>query len=55
MSQVRVAGFGVSLDGFSAGIQGEAPFPGIDLRALGFSVAEHEATEHATHVVLTRR
>src|SRR5580704_1968000 len=35
--------------------QGEALFPGIDLRALGFSVAEHEATEHATHVVLTRR
>ena len=35
--------------------QGEALFPGIDLRALGFSVAEHKATEHAAHVVLTRR
>src|ERR1700675_3827766 len=35
--------------------QGEALFTGIDLPALGFSVTEHEATEHATHVVLTRR
>ena len=35
--------------------QGEALFTGIDLRAMGFSVTEHEATEHATHVVLTRR
>jgi dihydrofolate reductase len=35
--------------------QGEALFPGIDLRALGFSVSEHEATEHATHVVLTKK
>jgi dihydrofolate reductase len=33
--------------------QGEALLPGIDLRALGFSVTEREATEHATHVVLT--
>jgi len=35
--------------------QGEALFTGIDLPALGFSVTEHEATEHATHVVLTRK
>jgi dihydrofolate reductase len=34
--------------------QGEALLPGIDLRALGFSVTEREATEHATHVVLTK-
>src|SRR6201998_2794576 len=34
--------------------QGEALLSGIDLRALGFSVTEHQATEHATHVVLTR-
>lgn len=35
--------------------QGEALLSGIDLPALGFSVTEHEATEHATHVVLTKR
>jgi dihydrofolate reductase len=35
--------------------QGEALLSGIDLPALGFSVTEHEATKHATHVVLTRR
>jgi dihydrofolate reductase len=35
--------------------QGEALFTGLDLPALGLSVTEHEATEHATHVVLTRR
>jgi dihydrofolate reductase len=34
--------------------QGEALLSGIDLPALGFSVTEHEATEHATHIVLTR-
>jgi dihydrofolate reductase len=34
--------------------QGEALFAGIDLPALGFSVTEHKATEHAMHVVLTR-
>ncbi len=34
--------------------QGEALFTGIDLPALGFSVTEREATEYATHVVLTR-
>ncbi len=35
--------------------QGEALLTGIDLRALGFSVTEHEPTKHATHVVLTRK
>jgi len=35
--------------------QGEALFPGLDLRALGFSVTEHTATEHATHVVLEKQ
>jgi dihydrofolate reductase len=35
--------------------KGEALLSGIDLRALGFSVTEHQATEHATHIVLTRR
>jgi len=35
--------------------QGEALLSGIDLSALGFSVTEHEATEYATHVVLTKR
>jgi dihydrofolate reductase len=35
--------------------QGEALLCGIDLPALGFSVTEHEATEYATHVVLTKR
>ena len=34
--------------------QGEPLLTGLDLRAMGFSVTEHEATEHATHVVLTR-
>ena len=34
--------------------QGEALLTGLDLPAMGFSVTEHEATEHATHVVLTR-
>ena len=34
--------------------QGEAIFVGIDLPALGFRVTEHQATEHATHVVLSR-
>jgi dihydrofolate reductase len=35
--------------------RGEALFAGLDLPALGFSVAEHAATDHATHVVLTKR
>ena len=34
--------------------QGEALLPGLDLRAMGFSVTEHLATEHAMHVVLAR-
>ena len=34
--------------------QGEALLTGIDLRALGFSVTGHQATEQATHVVLSR-
>jgi dihydrofolate reductase len=35
--------------------QGEALLAGIDLSALGFSVTEHKPTEHATHVVLTKK
>ncbi len=35
--------------------QGEVLLTGIDLRALGFSVTEHKATEHATHVVLEKQ
>lgn len=34
--------------------QGEAMFFGIDLPALGYRVTEHQATEHATHIVLSR-
>jgi dihydrofolate reductase len=34
--------------------QGEAMFAGIDLPTLGYRVTEHQATEHATHVVLAR-
>ncbi len=34
--------------------QGEALFAGINLPALGFSVTERKATEHATHVVLEK-
>ncbi|MBY5409046.1 dihydrofolate reductase [Rhizobium leguminosarum] len=34
--------------------KGEAMFAGIDLPALGFRVAEHVATEHATHIVLAK-
>jgi dihydrofolate reductase len=34
--------------------QGEAMFTGIDLPALGYRVTEHQASEHATHVVLSR-
>ena len=34
--------------------QGEALLAGIDLPALGYGVGEHRATEHATHIVLTR-
>ena len=34
--------------------QGEAMFAGLDLPALGYRVTEHQATEHATHIVLAR-
>ena len=34
--------------------RGEALFVDLDLPALGFSVTEHTATEHATHFVLER-
>ena len=34
---------------------GEALLTGLDLRTMGFSVTEHAATEHAMHVVLTRK
>jgi dihydrofolate reductase len=34
--------------------RGEALFEGIDLRAMGYRVAERVATEQATHVVLRR-
>ena len=34
--------------------RGEAMFAGIDLPALGFRVTEHQASEHATHIVLAR-
>jgi dihydrofolate reductase len=34
--------------------QGEAMFAGIDLPALGYRVTEHRASDHATHIVLSR-
>ena len=34
--------------------QGEAMFAGIDLPALGYRVTGHQASEHATHIVLSR-
>jgi dihydrofolate reductase len=34
--------------------QGEAMFAGVDLPALGYRVSEHQATERATHIVLSR-
>ena len=34
--------------------QGETMFAGIDLPALGYCITEHQATEHATHFVLSR-
>lgn len=34
--------------------QGEAIFTGIDLPTLGYRVTEHQASEHATHIVLAR-
>ncbi len=33
---------------------GEAMFTGIDLPALGYTVTAHEATDAATHIVLTK-
>jgi len=34
--------------------QGEALFEGLDLRALGFSVTDRQASEYATHVTLEK-
>ena len=34
--------------------QGEHLYAGIDLPGLGYRVSETAATEHATHVVLTK-
>jgi dihydrofolate reductase len=34
--------------------KGEALFTGIDLATLGYCVAEHQASDHATHIVLSR-
>src|SRR5947209_20482960 len=34
--------------------QGEAVFAGIDLPSLGYRVTEHQASEKATHIVLSR-
>lgn len=34
--------------------QGEAMFEGLDLPTLGYRVTEHQASEHATHIVLSR-
>jgi dihydrofolate reductase len=34
--------------------QGEAMFAGIDLPSLGYRVTEHQASEYATHIVLSR-
>jgi dihydrofolate reductase len=34
--------------------EGEPIFADINLSALGYRVAEHQATEHATHIVLSR-
>jgi dihydrofolate reductase len=34
--------------------QGEPIFAGIDLPALGYRVTEQQATEHATHIVLSK-
>ncbi len=35
--------------------RGEALFAGLDLPALGFSVADRKVSEHATHVTLEKR
>lgn len=34
---------------------GESLFEGIDLRALGYAVTKHDATVHASHVVISRQ
>lgn len=34
--------------------QGEAMFTGSELSALGYRLTERRATEHATHIVLSR-
>jgi dihydrofolate reductase len=34
--------------------KGQAMFAGIDLPALGYRVTQHQATDHATHFVLSR-
>jgi dihydrofolate reductase len=34
--------------------QGEALFEGLDLRALGFSVTDRQASEYATHLMLEK-
>jgi dihydrofolate reductase len=34
--------------------QGESLFHGLDLRALGFSVTDHQASEYATHLTLEK-
>jgi dihydrofolate reductase len=34
--------------------QGEAMFTGIDMPTLGYRVTEHQASDHATHIVLSR-
>ena len=35
--------------------QGESLFAGLDLRALGFQVTEHQASEYARHIVLEKQ
>jgi dihydrofolate reductase len=34
--------------------RGEPLFDGIDMRALGYRTTEHAATDHATHIILSR-
>lgn len=34
--------------------QGESLFAGLDLRALGFHITEHQASEYARHIVLEK-
>jgi dihydrofolate reductase len=35
--------------------RGEALFAGLDLSALGYSVVERKASDHATHLVIERK